>query len=578
MERPRLRPWPCLGGLFLVAAYARLSEAVVFRSELGKSFLYLSWRESLFWLSHYLLLLPGLLALAWGISPLVGPWLGRLGQRFGSAPPKRDRLRLLVYGLLLFVLAVVGRSLLLLDLPITNDEHTMRFGAQILAEGLWMAPDIDPELALTMPYVYRRDGGITSMDFPGTLLFKALSLTTGLGQGLFALAVALSGLALVAACGPLDGRRGLAVAAVAWGISPMVATLSLTQHSHLVSRAFVAFAYAVYLRWLYRNRDGGDLDAGAPRAAVWGLLLGLAAACAFLSRPAEAVAVLAPVGIHLARIALDRRPLRPLVWAAAAVAAAGPLFTAYYNHQLTGSWRTSARVLANRTMGDPWWPAVWERLGENIGFNIMMLILWFLGPLGAVLALLGATSGRPGARTCAAAVGLLLALGFAHSDTGIHLVGPIHYSEAAVPLLILTVLGWGRFGELFARLRPPRHAAATLAAAYLLSLGVWHAVHAGTLVDQALVQRAHLDAVADLDAAVVVADRPHRLWFLRPEIGAVSSWVAELPHPDPFLRDPVLFAYPEADLDLLRRRFPDRRLYRMTYAAEGPPVRVEPLD
>src|SRR5262249_62099785 len=37
-----------------------------------------------------------------------------------------------------------------------------------------------------------------------------------------------------------------------------------------------------------------------------------------------------------------------------------------------------------------------------------------------------------------------LALGLAHDNFGLHLVGPIHYSEAAVPLTVLAVHGMAR--------------------------------------------------------------------------------------------------------------------------------------
>jgi hypothetical protein len=169
-----------------------------------------------------------------------------------------------------------------------------------------------------------------------------------------------------------------------------------------------------------------------------------------------------------------------------------------------------------------------------------------------------------------------------HSNTGIHLVGPIHYSESAVPLLVLTVLGWRKIADGYREVTFRGQAigpalSAALVVAYLLALVSWSLVHSATLLDQALVQRIPLDAVADLDHAIVIADRPYKLWFARPELGAISSWVADLPHPDPYLRDRVLFAYPEADVDALRRAFPDRRLYRMTYSSEGEPVRVSPL-
>ncbi|MDA8020499.1 MAG: hypothetical protein MPN21_23925 [Thermoanaerobaculia bacterium] len=578
-----------LGGLGVIAHYS-LADQVVFRSELGKSFLYLSWRESLFWLSHYLLLVPGLVLMFWGAAPrigdrLVGLW--REGVAWMRGPAGRRGVLLAVFGTLLFTASFVGRKVLLLDLPVTNDEYTLNFGADILAAGEVTAPDIDPAFGLTMPYVYRNAGRISSMDFPGTMLVLAAGKVTGLGFSLTALLVALSGVALVASCRRLDGARGTWVAALTWLLAPMVWTLSMTEHSQLMSRIWIAFAWAVWIGCFWRRSEDRVVEAGDPVSRPWviGSLLGLATAMAFISRPAETGMVMAPVAAHLLSRAWRFRRLG-IVVSAGAAASLGPLFLLWWNLQTSGRWNVSARVLSNRTMGDPFWDSLFHRVGGNIGFNVMMLMLWFVGP--AIVALVLAawrpgSAGRSGlAALCGVAIALELLLAIFHSDTGNHLVGPIHYAECAVPLLVLTVLGWRRLARWLDDHGGALHLTpATLAsfiAAYIVGLVLWSFTHNATLLDQALVQRYHLDAVADLENAVVIADRPYKLWFARPEIGGVSSWVAELPHPDPYLRDEVLFAYPEADLEALRRAFPDRRLYRMTYAREGDPVRVVPLD
>lgn len=597
-----LRPTPLVAGALMLLAHYSLADQVVFRSELGKSFLYLSWRESLFWISHYLLLVPGLLLMAWALAERLGDAITGAWRRLHGwtcARATRRRVLLLALGVLLFVSSFAGRKVLLLDLPVTNDEYTLRFGAAILAEGEVTAPDIDPDFAFTMPYVFRHDGRIASMDFPGTMLVLAAGLKTGLGHALVALLVALSGVALVASCRRLDGARGLWVATLAWLLAPMVWTLSMTEHSQLVSRVWVAFAWAIWIGrfWRTESEDGDD---GAPAVrdeasgeVAWGALLGLATALGFASRPAEVGMVMAPVAVHL--LLRARRSRRYGFAAAAATSLLGPLFLLWWNLRTSGRWNVSPRVLSNRTLGDPFLESLWPRLGGNVGFNVMMLTLWFAGPLLAVLVLFALRRRAGGASVSdgppslavlsAAAVGLELLLALFHSDTGNHLVGPIHYAESAVPLLVLTVLGWRKASVWWRELDdagrrglPATSTLATLLAAYVLGLVLWSGMHTGSLFDQALVQRYHLDAVEDLDHAIVIADRPYKLWFARPEIGAISSWVAELPHPDPYLRDDVLFAYPEADVQKLRQAFPDRKLYRMTYSSEGDAVRVIPLE
>jgi hypothetical protein len=49
-----------------------------------------------------------------------------------------------------------------------------------------------------------------------------------------------------------------------------------------------------------------------------------------------------------------------------------------------------------------------------------------------------------------------------------------------------------------------------------------------------------------------------------------SSWVLQLPHPDPFLQDDVIFARSDTDVERLRARFPERDLFRLVYKREGP--------
>ena len=582
-EDPRLRVTPfVVGGLAVVAHYS-LADQVVFRSELGKAFLYLSWRESLFWISHYLLLVPGLLLMAWGLAPRIGDAFARGWRRlvdWTAGPVCRRRLLLGALFVTLFVSSFVGRKVLLLDLPITNDEYTLNFGADILAAGEVTAPDIDETFAFTMPYVYRGDGRICSMDFPGTMLVLAAGKVSGLDHFLTALLVALSGVALVSACRRLDGSRGLWVAAISWMLAPMVWTLSMTEHSQLMSRVWIGLAWALWIGCFWRDGGREVGDEVVLRPWLWGSLLGLATAMAFASRPAETGMIMAPVGAHLLWRAWTHRRFTFALFAGA-TSLLGPLFLLWWNVQTTGQWDVSARVLSNRTMGDPFLDSLFHRVGGNVGFNVMMLTLWFVGPAVVVFGLLAWRRGSALAKLCGAAMVLELVLALFHSDTGNHLVGPIHYSECAVPLLALTVLGWRRASEWFDEHREPlKMSAGTLAslvAAYAVGLVFWSFTHTATLLDQALVQRYHLDAVEDLENAIVIADRPYKLWFARPEIGGVSSWVAELPHPDPYLRDEVIFAYPEADIEVIRKAFPERTLYRMTYSAEGDPVRVRPL-
>ena len=107
-------------------------------------------------------------------------------------------------------------------MPVTGDEYMVDFGARILAAGRLMAPAPQPRAAMPLYFVYERDGLVTSFDAPGNLLFGALALVTGTGPLAYALAAALSGLAVAWAGGLVAGRLGALAAAAFWLVSPMV--------------------------------------------------------------------------------------------------------------------------------------------------------------------------------------------------------------------------------------------------------------------------------------------------------------------------------------------------------------------
>ncbi len=563
-----------LGGLLLIAAYLSLFEAVGFRAEQSQPFFHIGWQESYFWLAHYSLATPGLLLLGLGLAPWLGPATLRLGRRLTAFRPLRWRLLGLLLFAVLLMTSWLGRRHLLLDMPVTADEYGVLFGGRMVAAGHLRVPIPEPREALSLYFVYERDGFASSFDFPGGIFFSAVSLLTGTGALAYSLAAALSGLAVVSAAGHLAGRRGSLAAAAFWLLSPMVLSLSYTTHAQLLSRSFGALAIACYCRLAHR----GERRLTAFAATSTGFGLGLAAGLTFLCRPIEGACLLAPAGLHLSWVALRRVSLRR-AWAAAAVAwlAAAAVF-AWYNVRITDLWYLQARFAPQFATKYATDQTLRELLGTNAGFNLMMLFIWLLGPPG--LALVYLVLGRSTLSTVlAAGVGLQLLVGMFHPDTGIHLVGPIHYSECAVPLTLLAVLGLRRLWRGNAPLVLPSSKLAALTVAFLVSLVVFNGVHCLTLRDQARNQRVMFDAVerAGLHRAVVVAEPPYRLWDLRAEMSEVRAWVSTLPLPDPFLRDDVIFVHPYLSPEELGRHFPDRRLYRMTYHPEGESVRIEPL-
>ncbi len=564
----------------LLAAYGSLGEGVGFRAELGRAFHYVGWREGLFWVAHHGLALPGMLLLAHGVAPWLGPRLRRGLEGLEGLADGKWRLMGLGMVALLLAWATWGRANLLLGLPITDDENGVLFGARMLLEGDLSVPLPEPAEAFPLLFTYLREGRISSMDYPGGIFFLAASLASGLGPLAYGLLAALSGLAMAWAGGLLWGRRGAVAAAGIWILSPMVQTLSLTQHPHLLSRSFVALAYAAYLRLVSGEEE-------PERPWLWGLAFGMASGLAGLCRPIESLCLLLPVGLHLLLLGLRPGPYRRAFVMTLAGALPAALLFAWHNASVTGLWFLQARFAPGASSHTATQGA-WELLGLNFGFNITMLGVFFLGPFGILLVALGLGAGTPLAGRVKGVLGasllLHLLLALLHADTGLHLVGPIHYSESAVPLTLLAVLGLARLEGLWRQARLEAGRGLALLAGFGASLLLFTAVHAQSLRAQAEVLEVPRRAMASVveAPALVVADPQHELWEMRPEMARVRSWAVEYQHPDPYLRQDVLLVYPKVKPEVLDREFPERRVYRMTYAADGEPVRIrllrEPLE
>jgi hypothetical protein len=548
--------------LALLFVYARLTDILDFGAMAGPRFVHLAPQEISFWLAHVGVAVPGLWLLAYGQAPRFAPRLARLWRRLSALSPRGQHVATLAYCAALFVMAVLGRWLILRGLPVTDDENAVRFGARMLAAGRLSVPDLEPDGAFTTLFTFHRDGRVMSMDFPGALLLAAASLASGLGSLLYAALAALTAGALVYAAHRLGGWRTALVCGLVWAFSPMVATLSMTTHAHVASRAFLALALAAY---------AGIVTGGSTRC---GLALGLASGAMFLCRPVEAALLLLPVAFHLLR--RYRRAL-----ASALVGLSVPLCVfAWWNLQTTGVWYLQARFAPGVTEHPLVSYTPWIRIASNLGFNVLMLAFFFLGPLGFLLAAAGLRKEQPATLVLLGGVGLILLLALLHDNTGIHIIGPIHYSECAVPLTLLGALGIVRLADLLTAHALPVATPALLLCAYLVfGMSLFQLTHAASLRAQADNQAAPFDAVraAGLHKAVVVGDAPGLLYETRKELSSTRSWVLAFPHPDPFFRDDVIYAYP-TDVPALRLRFPDRAFFRMRYPKTGPLITLEPIS
>lgn len=558
-------------GLLLVFVFWRLDEVFHYGARFGPVLAFVSREELAFWVTHLLLGLSGAAFLGHGLSGRMAMAARRGLTAFEALDANGWRVAAVMYGVVLFAFAHIGRKVVLLDLPVTDDENGILFGARMLLHGDVRVPLLTPAGAYNDLFTYVRDGLICSIDYPGGLLFRAGSLATG-GSLLYALASAVAGVAVAAAALRLTDARGALVAAMVWLASPMVFALSLTTHAHVASRAFLAIA--IYFAARVLAPKGGERP---DRAAA---LFGLAAGFGFLVRSIEIGACLAPLGVLLVTRAARGVPgYRRYVAVALAGMAPSLAFYGWYNLQTTGHLLVQARfgTGANNSGSEVRQLGLWSRIPVNFCFESLMLSVWFLGPLGVLFAWLGVTRDRAVSVALAAGVGLALAVTLAHSYTGVHVVGPIHFSEAPVLLTLLAVFGVQRSFEGLLRIGWPRAPmAVALAVTVLGGYALFDAVHARSLGAQAEVQGYPLEVLArhDVHHAVVIADTLALLYADDP----VGSWVLQFPHPDPYLRGDLIFARATADVAALRRKFPDRAFWRLTITGAPPSLSVVPLD
>ena len=254
------------------------------------------------WLVSTLLLIPGSLLVCNGFAGPLSKWLGEAARRLSGL---EGRSRWLAGGSLfvgLVVLYRLGRRILLRDHMVTDDETAIRFGGQILAMGQLSVQRLWPPNTFSEIYTAALGDRIFATDWPGALIIAALA-EIGPGALVYAFLAAAGCLAVCAAAERIAGRSAGWLAAVIWIVSPMVWTLSVTRHTHLVSRTFIAFAFLA-CAFLWCDRQQG---AEANRAMRFGLplLLGASVGFAFLCRPVETAAVMAPAGVYLGPL-LDR--------------------------------------------------------------------------------------------------------------------------------------------------------------------------------------------------------------------------------------------------------------------------------
>jgi hypothetical protein len=223
------------------------------------------------------------------------------------------------------------------------------------------------------------------------------------------------------------------------------------------------------------------------------------------------------------------------------------------------------------------------RFGSNSAFNLLRLGVWFAGPLGVLLVALGVTTDR---LTRALGLGILsvLLIGLAHDNYGLHAVGPIHFSECAVPLTLLAVHGLARLTRRARELGlQPSFPVGIAVATLVVVNGCFNAVHAVALHAQARIQG---DFYAQVEREVPLTSRPavvlalpfFYVWRTNADAEARGTWVMDWRRPDPDFSDDLMFLRDAPGVvDSVRAAFPGRPVFRFERQSPGAPVRVVPV-
>jgi hypothetical protein len=342
--------------------------------------------------------------------------------------------------------------------PLTDDETCYEFMARLLASGRLRA--VSPPAKLFYDHTFMiNDGHFYSQYFIGWPLVMVPFLWLGIGEIANAVCCAITVPALYAilkrVAGPAWARCGL----VLYLFSPLLMIGAATQLSHTSCVMVLTWMIAVFLR----IKDGG---------APWGVHAAYFAlfCLAFLIRPMAALGIGVPFMVDWLLV-LRREPWRHRMIAFASgalVSALGAFVFLWINYAQTGSpfmpayQRYVAYSIENGCRFS-YLPSVeYARELQVVGMHFAnpLVPLAMLGTaafrmnfalFGWPFCLLFVPFGVAARRAPLFAWSLLsfVAVHFFISDVGVDLFGPVHYTETAVPLLVLTVVGLAHLAERF---------------------------------------------------------------------------------------------------------------------------------
>ncbi len=346
------------------------------------------------------------------------------------------------------LLPVALHWLVLAGQPVADDESLYRYGAELLLQGRVAGESHPMRLFFDHAFLVN-DGRTFSQYFLGWPAFLSVGVALGAPWLVNPVLSALTVPALYGVVRELSDRLWAQVVTGLFLLSPMLQLLAATGLSH--TAALFALSWTAWLALRAAREPGRAWPAAG---------LAVAFSVAFFVRPLTALGIGAPFLVLWARAWwTGGRRLAPLGAFLAPAAVLGALFL-LVNALQTGSpwtpaymaWQGYARGNAFRFSGlDPATvPEVpnlaFQGLGQALRTASLGLVRLGYALLGWPVAylFLAAALGAGGTGVLWASMGAFLLLHLPLRDTGIDTVGPVHFTELALPVLALTGVGMAR--------------------------------------------------------------------------------------------------------------------------------------
>ncbi len=531
------------------------------------------------WVMTSLLLFPACCFLGYAFRKYFYSLPEQISNLLSKTTSRQRILGLIVIFTISFGLARYGNTNVLHGYPITDDEWGTKFGGDVLASGNLMIPDFQPTGTFDHPFLYKRDGKITSFDFPGILATWAVAKLTNTDTVLWAIAAGLTTIVMVLLLNLQLSAGWALVGAGLMLFSPMHITLSITSHAHVLSKLPLACALLFYFLGATRGKFWYWFAAGFFGATMMGFRL------------FEGVFIALPFAIYtLYQCYKNEAHFKNAFWAIVAGAFLPLLIQAFYYQAITGDFWYPPRFA--RGMHNEDWSIykLWERFGLNVINNIFLLNVWFLGFIGTISFVFGVKTDWF-SKVCAYAILSVISLGLLHDDHGIHSVGPIHYSECVLLLVVICVNGLKRIWELLPDQANFRGTFVAIICLFL-SIGLtsftgkyWKSLEKQAIMHKGIfdfITEQHQDILKRLDLpkdvpAIVVAPKYLNLWVVKQENSDTGSFVYDWPMPSPEMSEQILFVrFHDGVVEKLQKQYPNHMLLELLPIEKEPYMSIKP--